>query len=102
MIEVLGIHGLFQALPVDYLAQRAANQPGASRDASPEPGKVDRDMTDDVVLSRLAGLLSRTADSVASRVDRIARIRAAIEGGTYETSAKVAVVVDRLLKGLEE
>jgi negative regulator of flagellin synthesis FlgM len=53
---------------------------------------------DDVDVSRTAELLVRMSDDPEIRAARLARIRAEIANGTYETTEKLERAVERLLR----
>ena len=55
---------------------------------------------DQLDISREADLISRMRDIPEIRAERVARIRAAIEAGTYETPDKMEIAVGRLLDEL--
>ena len=102
MADIIGINGLFRALPVDYLTRRGGHRPDRDGSIRANHQAVGSPGTDGVEISRLGDLLSLKAESPGLRMQRIARIRDAITGGTYETPSKIAAVVDRLLSGIKD
>ena len=101
MANVIGINGFFRALPVDYLVPREQDRHGREGINVSDPRSASVELIDEVELSELGKLLSGMAEAPGIRLGRIARVRTAINAGTYETSAKIAVVVDRLVENLE-
>ena len=53
---------------------------------------------DQLDISQEAELVSRVREVPDIRADRVAEIRAAIESGTYETTDKLDIALDRLLE----
>jgi anti-sigma28 factor (negative regulator of flagellin synthesis) len=60
-----------------------------------EPADPDR-----VEISELARLKALLKDVPELRLEKIERIRAEIDAGTYETAEKIQTVIDRLLEEL--
>jgi anti-sigma28 factor (negative regulator of flagellin synthesis) len=86
---------LLKSVAVESLAPAPSDR--FRSDAAARLGELPADK---VELSDVGLMLSRLADTPGVRVGKIARIRAAIADGTYETSHKINVVVDRLLEQL--
>ena len=61
---------------------------------------ADRLAQDEVEISDLGAMLSRIRDSSGIRVDKIARLRAEIAAGTFETPERINGTVDRLMEEL--
>ncbi len=59
---------------------------------------TERLVEDEVEISDLGALLARVRDLPDIRVDKIARIRAEIEQGTYETAERLEGAVEQLLE----
>ena len=72
------------------------NVSGPHRIAATPPtsslGEVDQ-----LDISPTADLASRALDAPATRADRVAQIRSAIESGSYDTDDKLSMALDRLL-----
>ena len=58
------------------------------------------EQTDTVEISLQAQMASKAADIPPIRADLVARVKAEIEAGTYETPEKLAAAVTRLLEEL--
>ena len=101
MGDIIGISGLFRALPADYLAPPTGDRQSRYGTPPTDHKSADVGLAYRVELSDLGSLLSRTIEASGARLGRIANIRAAIDAGTYETPTKIAVVVDRLLEQLK-
>jgi negative regulator of flagellin synthesis FlgM len=65
--------------------------------ASQTPAASSLAEADQLDISAAGDLASRSLETGNVRQDRVAQIRAAIEGGTYETNEKLSVALDRLL-----
>jgi negative regulator of flagellin synthesis FlgM len=102
MGDIIGVNGFFQALPVDYLAGPATGERARSGSGTASPPVSSTPLADEVEVSTLGNLLSRMSEAPGIRLGRIAKIRAAIAAGTYETPAKISTVVDRLLDRIED
>lgn len=96
------ISGLFRALPADYLAPASRDRQSCYDSSLSDGNATGVESAYRVELSDLGRLLSRTIEAPGIRLGRITKIRAAIGAGTYETPAKITVVVDRLLEQLED
>ena len=101
MGDIAGINGLFRRLPLDYAAAPGRARTNRNGTALATPRTAGMEMVDEVELSDFGRLLSRMTDSPGVRLRRMAKIRAAIDAGTYETPAKTTVVVDRLFLQLQ-
>ncbi|OHB76628.1 MAG: hypothetical protein A2W31_14725 [Planctomycetes bacterium RBG_16_64_10] len=76
---------------------QGANPPHARSTAPPNqpaPSSVAGDRLD---LSEAGQIAAQAADVADLRFDRVAEIRQAIAGGTYETEAKLSIAIDRIL-----
>jgi anti-sigma28 factor (negative regulator of flagellin synthesis) len=102
MGDIIGINGFFGALPVDYLTLPAWDRSDRAGAPGTDPGSAGAQLADEVEVSTLGSLLARMTEVPGVRLSRIARIRAAIVAGTYETPAKISTVVDRLFERLED
>lgn len=80
------LHGA-QSINAPHMNRVAANS-GLHRSSAP---------SDELQLSDKAQLASRMADIPDIRADRVASIRASIADGTYETSGRMSMALDRLL-----
>ncbi|MFH0982348.1 MAG: hypothetical protein V2A79_12520 [Planctomycetota bacterium] len=104
MGDIIGIHGFFRTLPVGD--RRPAEGPRPGRYATPGMDfRTAAASADHVEFSTLGRFLSRitetayrTTEPPANHPGRIDRIRADIATDTYESPAKMAVVIDRLLE----
>jgi len=101
MANVIGINGYFRALPVDYLVPRERDRQGRGGINVSDPQSSGVELGDGIELSELGKRLSEMSDAPGIRLGRIARIRSAVDAGTYETPIKIAAVVDSLLEKLE-
>ncbi len=61
---------------------------------------VNESAPDSAEISEIAKLKAMLRDVPDIRIDRIERIRAEIEAGTYETPEKIRSVIERLLEEL--
>src|SRR5688572_24224463 len=95
MSEINRVGEFLRAIPVDYLSPRASVRFRGAEDTALADQTVDN-----LELSDLGSALSRMSESPAVRVGRIAKIRAAIEAGAYETANKIDGTVERLLSEL--
>ncbi|MCK4659428.1 MAG: flagellar biosynthesis anti-sigma factor FlgM [Phycisphaerae bacterium] len=103
MGDIIGVDGFLQPLPADYAARHEGRGRGNCNDATVAGSAVGGgEVHDQVELSDLGRRLAHLADAPNLRLERIRRIQDAIAAGTYETPAKIAVVVDRLLEQLKE
>ena len=85
MGDIIGVNGFFQALPVDYLASPATGERARSGSGTASAPASSTPLADEVEVSTLGNLLSRMSEAPGIRLGRIAKIRAAIAAGTYET-----------------
>ena len=81
------LHGA-QSIGAPHSA-RSAQPASAATDAAP--------IQDELNLSDAAQMVDRARQAPDIRQDRVASIRAQIANGTYDTSAKLGVALDRLL-----
>lgn len=58
------------------------------------------DAVDSLELSDIAQVLGRLPVSTPIRTEKVARIREAIQNGTYETPERIDATVDRLMEAL--
>lgn len=91
MNDISHVNGMHQLLPLAFQWQAVAEAAPDSR---------HRVLSDEVEISDLGALLSRIRELPDLRVERIARLRAEIENGTFETPQRLAGTVDRLLEEL--
>lgn len=80
------IHGA-QPLSGPHLAR--TNPAGSFRESTP--------IRDEVEISELGQLLEKVHELPDIRADLVAKIRAEIAAGTYETEEKLSIALDRLL-----
>ncbi len=95
MNDIANIDRYGAAQPVDCATK--ATRGGA------EPGSPDRPselLDDKVELSELGRLLAAARDLPDIRMDKVIAVRKQIEQGNYETSDKIALTVERLLRDL--
>ena len=90
MNNVGGIHPALGPKPVE-----PANSVVSSQAAGNPPG-----VSDVVEISTAANLAAKVHELPAVRADLVARAKAEIEAGTYETPERIDVAVDRLLDDL--
>lgn len=102
MGDVLGVNGLFRALPAGYVLPRERDRQGGDGTTVPDSRSAGLERGDGLELSELGKLLSEMVDTPGIHLARIARIRTAIDTGTYETPAKIAAVVDGLVEELKK
>lgn len=76
---------------------QAIKAPQRLQTAQPTESVVDMTPLDQVDISAEADFASRVNDIPDIRTDRVADIRAEIEGGIYETDEKIDIAVGRLL-----
>lgn len=77
--------------------------PGQSQGGRPEQGSVTNARADDTVeLSPQARQASETEGGQQVRADVVARVRAEIAAGTYDTSDKIDALLANLLEDLDE
>jgi negative regulator of flagellin synthesis FlgM len=91
MNDISGINGVFKLPQVTAQRQAVAEAPSPSR------GRAGGDA---VEISDLGALLSRVREVPDLRVERIAKLRAEIANGTFETPERIAGTVERLLEEL--
>jgi len=91
MSQISGVNNVSSALPVQ---RREGSVEQASERLGGRPGE------DRVEISNLGALLSQARDLPDVRVERIARIRAEIAAGTFETPERIEGTVGRLLEEL--
>lgn len=86
--------------PIQSTGQTSSVIQSRSTPARPsEPGVTSDDQLE---ISETGQILSSLSPDSAIRADRVAQIRQAIAGGTYETPDKIELTVDRLLNALRE
>jgi hypothetical protein len=92
MSDINRVNGFLRAIPVDYLSPRASERFRSATGTTHVNLPVD-----DVEVSDLGSVLARLAETPGVRVGKIARIRAEIAAGAYESPEKIDATVDRLL-----
>jgi len=92
MNEVANVNGVYRL--ANYL------HPQAARSTAP-PRPEMQEFFDEVEISDMGALLSRVRDLPDLRLDKIARLRAEIADGTFETAERLDGTVDRLLEELQ-
>lgn len=92
-MDVNGIDSVQHSIPVNPVGNVNAAQPVANIDISMP--------VDQVELSEVPDLVADLDGPSEVRAERLAQIKAAIDGGTYETADKLQSAVDRLLLDLE-
>jgi negative regulator of flagellin synthesis FlgM len=83
--------------PVHLHGPQAIGAPHTSRPAKPAGPTAGAPVQDELQLSSEAQLVDRIRDLPEIREDRVARIRAEIAAGTYETDEKLQIALGRLL-----
>jgi negative regulator of flagellin synthesis FlgM len=78
-----------------------ASTPPAHRQSAAEPEAPRRSIDDAVELSDRARYLGQLKQLPEVREDLVARVRAEIEAGTYETTEKLNTAIERLSLDLE-
>ena len=78
-------------------APRPVPPAAPSKASKAQPSSQPRDT---VEISPEAQIRSHLADMPAERADLVARVRAEIEAGTYETDEKLNIAIDRLMDEL--
>ena len=89
MINVEGVHPSIPPQSVEPTAPVAPDQPVAAS----QPADV-------VEISSDAQLAAKVQELPDVRPDVVARVKAEIEAGTYETPERIEVTVDRLMEDL--
>jgi len=93
MSEIGSVNGSY---PIQAIAPK---QPPGTNGAADAGYRIPRDR---VEISEVGALLSKLRDIPEIRVEKIARLRASIEQGTFETSERIDGTVDRLSEELGE
>ncbi len=83
--------------PVHLHGPQAIGAPHAPRPAKSAEPPAGAPVQDELQLSSEAQLVDRIRDLPEIREDRVARIRAEIAAGTYETDEKLQIALGRLL-----
>ncbi|MCR4411587.1 MAG: flagellar biosynthesis anti-sigma factor FlgM [Thermoguttaceae bacterium] len=83
--------------PVHLHGPQAIGAPHTARPAKPAEPTGATPVQDELQLSSEAQLVDRIRDLPEIREDRVARIRAEIAAGTYETDEKLQIALGRLL-----
>ncbi len=84
--------------PIEAPVQSASVTPGRAEPlVARSPATL---VADQVEISETGQILSTLESQASPRAERIARIREAIQNGTYETPEKIEITVDRLLEVL--
>jgi negative regulator of flagellin synthesis FlgM len=73
------------------------NAPHRSYNSQPTPPAKSAQGADEISISPEADMVSRVREVPDVRADRVARIKAEIASGTYETDAKLDLALSRLL-----
>lgn len=73
------------------------NAPHRSYNSQPAPAPAGAHGADEVSISSEADMVSRARELPDIRADKVARIKAQIASGTYDTDAKLDVALSRLL-----
>lgn len=89
--------------PIDNVngtaAAAGAVQKQGARDLG--PGQIEyQHPADQLEISEMGIMLSKLRELPDVRLDRVTRIRAEIEAGTFETPARIEGTVDRMLEEL--
>jgi len=87
----MNVHGVHPTLP-----SQAAEPTGrvSGSQAQPEPGQ------DVVEISTAGKLAAKIGELPDVRADLVARVKAEIENGTYETPERIEITVNRLMEEL--
>ncbi|HUU82852.1 MAG TPA: flagellar biosynthesis anti-sigma factor FlgM [Phycisphaerae bacterium] len=93
MNDISNINGVFQQPPSSVARRVVAELPS-------ETGRQALD--DEVEISDVGALLSRARELPEVRLDRISRLKAEIDSGTFETPERLEGTVERLLAELQE
>lgn len=88
-MEIYGPHSVHGAQPIGPPHTARTGQLGSTAPA----GAIQ----DELTISEAAQVLERAQQTPEIRQDLVARVRAEIAAGTYETSEKLAAALDRLL-----
>ncbi|MCP4250409.1 MAG: flagellar biosynthesis anti-sigma factor FlgM [bacterium] len=91
MEQLSNVDGVYRVMPAQ--ARGEAKTPAPGRNGF---GRVD----DRVEISDVGSMLARMDELPDLRIERIARIRAEISNGTFETPERLEGTVDRLLEEL--
>ena len=90
MINISGVQPAGAPVPVEPVGKAISATP-----ASPAGG-----VSDVMEISLVAQLVAKLHEMPSASADLVARVKAEISAGTYETQEKMDVAVDRLLKDL--
>ena len=90
MINVNGVHPAGAPGPIEPVAKVISAAP-----ASPSGG-----VSDVMEISLVAQLVAKLHEMPSTGADLVARVKAEIAAGAYETQEKLDIAVDRLLKDL--
>ena len=90
MINVSGVQAVGAPGPVEPVGKAIAAAP-----AGPAGG-----VSDVMEISLVAQLVAKLHEMPATGAELVARVKAEIAAGTYETQEKMDIAVDRLLKDL--
>lgn len=88
-MEIYGPHSVHGAQPIGSPHVVRVDQPGRPAPSGP--------IQDELTISEAAEALERARQAPEIRADLVARIRAEIAAGTYETPEKLEIALDRLL-----
>jgi negative regulator of flagellin synthesis FlgM len=83
--------------PAHLHGAQPLNAPHSSRISGPAQSNSSAPIQDEVTISDAARLAEQAREMPEIRQDLVARIRAQIADGTYETSDKLNVAMERLL-----
>jgi flagellar biosynthesis anti-sigma factor FlgM len=83
--------------PAQVHGPQAISAPHTTRNARSASQVESPKIQDEVNISDAARLVEQAKQAPAIRQDRVQAIRAQIASGTYETSGKLGVAVERLL-----
>lgn len=83
--------------PTRIHGPQAINAPHRTSPAKPPAEAGQTASTDQLDISPQADMVSRARELPEVRSERVAEIKAAIEGGTYDTAEKLDIALDRLL-----
>lgn len=100
MAEINRVNDWVRATRLEYLAPDYSPTRPSGRLRAVEGTAVADPPAADLELSDIGSVLSRLSATPGIRVGKVAKIRAAIAAGTYESADKVNTVVERLLHEL--
>jgi negative regulator of flagellin synthesis FlgM len=90
MINVNGVQPAGAPVPVEPVGKAISATP-----ASPSGG-----VSDVMEISLVAQLVAKLHEMPSAGADLVARVKAELAAGTYETPEKLEIAIDRLLKDL--